>query len=613
MVRFPGEVGFPKAILEAAMKRLSSPVAAGLALAVSFLAAVPAQALPRKKDEWIEVRSASFTLYSNAGARNTTRIGADLERLRAALSQLMPGLALSSPYPTSIFVFDSAYSFKPYQRIFQGKSLEVGGYFMSRELGNFVAIDGNPKGDGTAIIYHEYLHYVLRNNYASLPLWLNEGLAEYYSTFEVVGDEAKIGLPVMDHIRWLRGNKMYPLPTLLAINETSPEYNENQRRGGFYAQSWALVHYLLAGNPQRREQAIRYLQLLQDGQPLDAAFQQSFGDTAGLERELRNYVQSYSFNFSRAPIRSEADLSLQVLPMVWHEVLTRLGDLLVNIGPEHHEEAAKHFRAALEAKPNHGPALAGLGQIEEQAGRLSEAQALYEQATRQAPNDFLVQYLYGRNLLEIDQSSTSLAQARAALTRAVELRPDFGEAWARLGYTWTGAETLPPEAVRALETAHRLLPSRMDVAHNLAIVYAQTGQRQKTEELIARMTAARAPAEYVENAREAILEEDHRQAEELIGQQKLQEALPLLEQVRDRTRRAEKKATLEARITEVRNVLEFNRFVDGYNEAVRLANRGDRKGAIAVLEPLVETAKNPDQARQAREMLEALKELQKKR
>ncbi|MFP5286752.1 MAG: tetratricopeptide repeat protein [Thermoanaerobaculia bacterium] len=595
------------------MKKLSPPAAVGLALTLAFLAAVPVQGLPRQKDEWIEVRSANFTLFSNAGARNTTRIGADLERLRTALAQLMPRLTLSSPYPTSIFVFGNASSFKPYQRVFEGKSLNVGGYFMSRELGNFVAIDGNPKGDGTAIIYHEYLHYVLRNNYASLPLWLNEGLAEYYSTFEVTENEAKIGLPLVDHLRWLRGNKLIPLPTLLAINESSPEYNENERRGGFYAQSWALVHYLLAGKPERREQAVRYLQLLQDGAPLDTAFQRSFGDAAALERELRTYVQSYAFSFSRAPIRSEADLSLQVLPMAWPDVLTRLGDLLVNIGPEHHEEAAKHFRAALEAKPGHGPALAGLGQIEEEAGRLSEAQAFYEQATRGAPDDFLVQYRYGRNLLEIDQSTASLAQARAALAKAAELRPEFGEAWARLGYTWTGAETLPPEAVRAQETAHRLLPSRMDVAHNLAVVYAQTGQRQKAEEVIARMIAARAPDNYVENAREAIVEEDHRRAEDLVGQQKLEEALPLLEQVRDRTQRAEKRTALEARITEIRNVLEFNRFADRYNEAVRLANQGDRKGAIAVLEPLVESTKNPDQARQAREMIEALKELQRKR
>jgi tetratricopeptide (TPR) repeat protein len=596
------------------MKRLSSPCAIGLALMLAFLASMPVQGLPRQKDEWIEVRTANFTLFSNAGARNAKRIGADLERLRAAFSQLMPGLALSSPYPTSLFVFNNASSFKPYQRVFQGKPLNVGGYFMSRELGNFVAIDGNPKGDGTGIIYHEYLHYVIRNNYASLPLWLNEGLAEYYSTFEVTETEAKIGLPLVDHLRWLRGNSLIPLPNLLAVNESSPEYNENERRGGFYAQSWALVHYLLAGNkPERREQAVRYLQLLQEGAPLDAAFQQSFGDTATLERELRTYVQSYAFNFSRAPIRSEADLSLQVLPMTWPDVLTRLGDLLVNIGPEHHEEAAKHFRAALEVKPGHGPALAGLGQIEEEAGRLSEAQAFYEQATRGAPDDFLVQYRYGRNLLEIDQSPASLAQARTALAKAVELRPEFGEAWARLGYTWSGAETLPPEAVRAQETAHRLLPSRMDVAHNLAVVYAQTGQRQKAEEVIARMVAARAPGHYVENAREAIVEEDHRQAEELVGQQKLAEALPLLETVRDRTQRAEKRAALEARITEIRNVIEFNRFADRYNEAVRLANRGDRKGAIAVLEPLVESTKNPDQVRQAREMLEALKELQKKR
>lgn len=592
------------------MNRRWTPAA--LVLTVLFLASIqPAWSLPRK-EEWIELETANFTLYSNAGRVNTERIGTNLERLRAALKLLTPDLSLSSPYPTSIFVFKNASALQPYQRLYKGKPQKLGGYFLSNRYGNYVAINGDPRGDEMAYIHHEYLHYVIRNNYASLPLWLNEGLAEYYSTFEVSGNEAKIGLPHPHHIAWLRKNALIPLPTLFAIDEQSPEYNEDSPRGSFYAQSWALVHYLLAGSPERRAQAVEYLRRLQNGSPREEAFQKTFGDPAALERELRSYIQGYAFNFSRAPVDPGLNLAVEARPMAWPDVLYRLGNLLVNVDPEHERAAAEHFRAALEIQPSHGPALAGLGEIEERAGRRQDAHAYYERAAQLTPGDHLIQFLYGENLLELDPGRESREKARAALEKVVALQPDFGEAWARLGYSYSGSDVLPPEAIRAMETAFRLLPSRMDVTHNLAIAYAQNGERDKALRLIQRMIAARAEDRYIENAREALLSDTHRRAEELIGRQKAEEAIPLLEEVRDRTARPDRRAEIERRIAQVREVLEFNRFVDLYNEAVRLANQGNHKGAVAVLEPLVQTTKNPDQARQAKDMLERLRALLKK-
>jgi tetratricopeptide (TPR) repeat protein len=592
------------------MNTRRTPVAA-LALALLFASAQAALPLPRKNEEWIELKTANFTLYSNAGTRNTQRIGANLERLRSALLQLTPNLSLSSPYPTSIFVFKNASALEPYQKTYQGKTLKVGGYFLSDAHGNYVAINGDPRGDVMGNIYHEYLHYVIRNNYASIPLWLNEGLAEYYSTFEVSESEAKIGLPVPEHVLWLRKKPAIPLPTLFAVDVKSPEYNE-ETRGSFYAQSWALVHYVLEGSPERRRQTVEYLALLQNGSPREEAFQKTFGDPAVLERDLKTYVQRYAFNFVRAPIQPDAALTGEVTPMAWHDVLYRLGDLLVNVGPERHAAAVEHFQAALAAKPDHGPSVAGLGEIEQRAGRRDKAQGFYERAAKLAPDDFLVQYLYAENLLELDMGRESREKARAALEKVVALQPDFGEAWGRLGYSYSGTDPLPPEAIQALERAWRLLPSRMDVTHNLAISYAQSGEREKALRLIDRMIAARAEPHYVENTREALLNDTHRRAEQLIGQQKAEEAIPLLEEVRDKTVRPDRKAEIERRIAEIRQTLEFNRFVEGYNEAVRLANGGNHKGAIAILTPLVQTTKNPDQARQAREMLERLKALGRK-
>jgi tetratricopeptide (TPR) repeat protein len=582
------------------------------AVLLAALLAAPAEALPRR-DDWLELRTANFTLFTNAGERNTRRIAADLERLRDVLAQLSPGVALNSPTPTYIFVFKNGSSFQPYQRTYGGKPLESSGFFLSTPLANYVAINGDQRGDERAIIYHEYLHYVLRNQYASLPLWLNEGLAEYYSTFEVADDQAKIGLPIVEHVAWLRKNPMIPLSQLFAVDERSKEYNESARRGAFYAESWALVHYLISGNPERRRQAAEYLRLAQAGAPPGEIFQRAFGaDTATLERELRNYVQGYLFNFVRVPIRPEANLAMAAQPMAWPDVLYRLGDLLADLDDEHRAAAAEHFRAALAERPDHGPAMAGLGYLEQLAGRHQEAGTWYAKAAKLAPESFLVQYLYGINLLE-DPGPDSLRHARGALSKAVQLRPDFGEAWARLGYTYQSDENLPAEAVQSLETAHRLLPSRMDVAHNLAVVYARSGERQKAEALIAGVLAPRAEPEIVESAREALLDEDYIQAEALIGEQKLEAALPLLEEIRAKTTRETRRTTLTARIEEIQGTLRFNAFVSRYNAAVDLANRGDVRGAVNILEPLAETTENPVQAEQARRLLDRLSEPEKKR
>jgi tetratricopeptide (TPR) repeat protein len=583
------------------MKQLTATALLLLALAA------PAHALPSQKDSWLEVRTANFTLFSSAGEKDTRQVGADLERLHDALAQLSPGLVLQSPNPTWIFVFKNAAALQPYLRLYQGSPLTAGGYFLSVGQGNYVAVDGNPRGNQTGIVYHEYFHYLARNNYGDLPLWLHEGLAEYYSTFKATRDEAQIGLPIVEHVLWLRKNAWIPLAQLFAVEQGSQEYNETSRRGAFYAESWALAHYLLNGNPERHRQVVELLRLTKAGTPGREAFQKVFsGDPTALEKELRNYIKSYMFPYTRAPIQPEANLAMEVRPMAWADVLFRLGDLLANVDDEHRAAAEEHFRAALAAQPDYGPALGGLGYLAELAKRPQEARSWYEKAAKVSPDDFVVQFRYARNLID-NPGPDSLRAARAALTRVVALRPDFAEAWASLGYTYQAEELIDDDAIRVLETAHRLLPSRMDVAHNLAVGYARIGHRQQAQELIERVLAPQADPDLVSNAREAVVDEDYRQAEDLVDQEKLAEALPLLEKVRDTTRQPERRRALELRIDEIQGVLDFNHFVEQYNLAVDLANHGDVRGAVAILEPLTGTVRDPNQSEQARNLLQKLK------
>jgi Flp pilus assembly protein TadD len=582
-------------------------------LLLTFLAtlaapAAPAAALPRKGDPWLQLRSPHFTFFSNASERTARKVALDLEQLRSALSQLNPGLELTSPIPTWIYVFKDTSSFAPYRLLYEGRSQSGEGYFIFHPYGNHAAINADPRGDATSLIYHEYLHDVLANNYPDLPLWFNEGMAEYYSTFKVAGGEAKIGQPILPHIIWLNGNAMIPLAQLVEMGRSSRDYNEGDRRGVFYAESWALVHYLLTGSPERRQQAAQYLRDLADGVRSAEAFQRAFGDLAILERDLRGYVRSGAFSYQRLLVTQEANISLSITPLSWPDTLYRLGDLLLHNGDETHAAAEEHFRAALEASPGHGPARAGLGRIAQDAGRLAEARAHYEQAAQAAPDDFFLQYLLGLSLLEPAPDPGALPRAEAALRQAVKLRPDFAEGWGRLAQAVSYENPLPADAVAIFETAWHLMPSRADFAFNLALIYAQTGQRAKAQDLIDKVLLPRKRPDYVEKAQEALLVGEWQEIErDLVQQGKLAEAAPRLEALLARMQPSERRDKMQRRLDEIQGALDYNGFTDRYNRAIDFLNAGKDAEAIAILEELATKTRNPGQAAEARKLLEKVK------
>jgi cytochrome c-type biogenesis protein CcmH/NrfG len=218
-----------------------------------------------------------------------------------------------------------------------------------------------------------------------------------------------------------------------------------------------------------------------------------------------------------------------------------------------------------------------------------------------------VQYLLARSLLA-DPGADSLRRARAALQKVVATSPGFGEAWASLGYTWQAEESLGPEAVTSLEAAHRLLPFRMDVAHNLAVAYARTGQGEKARETIERvLVPGGASPEEIENAREALVDGEQRRAEELVEADRLAEAVTLLETVSARTTSPARREAIAGRLAEIRSKQNFNLFVELYNQAVERVNQGDVKGAAAILEPLLTSTLDPMQTERARSLLERLR------
>jgi hypothetical protein len=99
-----------------------------------------------------------------------------------------------------------------------------------------------------------------------------------YSHARLDTDRILLGTPANYHLMALRELTLLPIDTLLTVDAESPHYTENNRATAFYAQSWALTHYLLMSDQAAHRPKLAAF--------LDALEVPSDGIIAALERSL---------------------------------------------------------------------------------------------------------------------------------------------------------------------------------------------------------------------------------------------------------------------------------------------------------------------------------------
>jgi hypothetical protein len=110
-------------------------------------------------------------------------------------------------------------------------------------------------------VRHESTHALLHASLPAVPLWLDEGLAEY---FEVPEDDRPGRNPHLADLKWsLRLGLVPKLSTL----ENKHELSEMGRRE--YMFSWAWVHFMLHGPAEARQELVGYLADLQAAVPTE--------------------------------------------------------------------------------------------------------------------------------------------------------------------------------------------------------------------------------------------------------------------------------------------------------------------------------------------------------
>jgi len=138
--------------------------------------------------------------------------------------------------------------------------------------------------------FHQFIGYELGSQ---VPMWLNEGTAQYFETSTITGSHFNVGQISRNKLLYAQAlilnKKAPPLAQLVTWDRATFYANANVA----YPTSWALVYYLLNSNNDRFEQSRfrRYLQDLKFGNDSVRSLQREFGsDVSRWQADFEDYI-----------------------------------------------------------------------------------------------------------------------------------------------------------------------------------------------------------------------------------------------------------------------------------------------------------------------------------
>lgn len=239
---------------------------------------------------WQRAATPHFDIISAAGERRTREIGVRLETLAAALSDLRPDSANDAR--ARVLLFGKRRDAQPYFDVLTNRSnSHVTGLFVAQRDRGAMIIDASRENASDRTPYHELVHYLLASNSRRLPLWLEEGLAEFYSNAQLGRGELTVGYLIPEHMQLLARRVPLPVSKLFALKFES----EAAAQSIFYAQSWAAVDYLIRND---RNAFRAFVNDLANGTDADAALRARFKLDA---RDLAHVFAAYAI-YERTPL-----------------------------------------------------------------------------------------------------------------------------------------------------------------------------------------------------------------------------------------------------------------------------------------------------------------------
>ncbi|MEZ6125183.1 MAG: DUF1570 domain-containing protein [Planctomycetaceae bacterium] len=199
------------------------------------------------------VKGTGFAIHSQNPLPKNSPLVRELESLRA---ELQTTLKLPRQRDSvSVYLFPGQEAYRRYMGSTWPNLPPRRAYFVgtSRELAVYSYQSSRVQED----LRHEFTHGLLHASLNTVPLWLDEGLAEY---FEVKSEHSQ--RPHQLHLQMLQKCRAEGWAPNLETLEQLTDFRKMTLRD--YAESWGWVHYMLQSDTRAQQVLISYLHDLQN-------------------------------------------------------------------------------------------------------------------------------------------------------------------------------------------------------------------------------------------------------------------------------------------------------------------------------------------------------------
>jgi tetratricopeptide (TPR) repeat protein len=454
-----------------------------LIAAVGLLAAAG-----RAADGWRCVRVDNFIVSGDAPEPQLLETARRLEEFRSALSQIYPRLKLETPgVPTHVLVFKDAAAYRPFRPARPDGSADdaAAGYFVPGDDVNYIVTVADdaaagPKPAPTSTVFHEYTHLLVHLNFGreNVPPWVNEGVAEYFETFRLVEGKAIFGGRPADFASALNPQTVVDLETVFATDDAALRSGARGSRAAFYAEAWALVHFVLHA-PGDDDGFGRLAALLTEPERSEKAVAKAFKTApAGFAGGLLAYAGQAQLPTRERMIATRKVPAFQpAAAMTEAEANARMGDLLLHLDRRDH--SAVYLKKALAAAPEMPAAIASMGLLLMRQDNFADGRGYLEKAISAGETNHFVAFNLAWALIrsamnkegKIEDFAPDVAKRIVdLLQRSIVAGPEFAESRRLLAFVkmvegddLNGAAELARKAIE-LEPGndeHRLLLARI--------------------------------------------------------------------------------------------------------------------------------------------------------
>lgn len=448
--------------------RLSDPLRiAAVCLALALLAGIRCPIVrgddkekPKKEDKkekiepWVEIRTAHFIVASDGGEKAARRVADQFELLCRVFQDTMPNARLNAGVPIQILAAKDGQSFaKVFPEFpFDKRHPQPNGLFVAGPEKTFIGIRttlfGPPPYED---IFRDYGRLVLKLSYRPLPPWLEEGYSEVYGSMTLTDKGASLGKPEPDDMSTLYESPLLPLNIVFHVDRDSPYYTVGEKTTMYFAESRALVHFLLTDPQSTDSKSLeKYITQVEAGTDALQAAKEVFGDLNQLQSRLEAYIKQPNGAPTQIATAGSGASAGPVKTLSNAETEARMGDFLANRGKR--EDAQEKLEDALKLDPSVVEAEQSLGYLALHQNELDDAEKHFTRATELDPNDALS--YYGEGLVAMTRGGFVGVPVGAVVNfeKTISLIPDFAPAW----YNLASIYALRPETLqKALTDAQR--------------------------------------------------------------------------------------------------------------------------------------------------------------